>query len=92
LEHCIERGAILSTGSIFTVPQLNPTFIRHQPINTQPGVSLAEIEKHHIIQTLTLTGWRIRGKGGAAEILELHPSTLYSRMKKLEINRPENVA
>ena len=29
------------------------------------------------------------GKGGAAEILNINPNTLRSRMKKLHIKRPE---
>ena len=34
-----------------------------------------------------MTGWRIRGKNGAAEILGLKPTTLESRMAKLGIRR-----
>ena len=90
LEHVIERGAILSTGLLFKVPELNPAFDRQLPGNKPPGRSLVEIETFHITQTLILTGWRIRGKGGAAEILGLHPSTLYSRLKKLGIRRHGN--
>jgi transcriptional regulator with GAF, ATPase, and Fis domain len=33
-------------------------------------------------------GWRVSGKGGAAELLGLRPSTLDFRMKKRGINRP----
>ncbi len=91
LEHVMERGTILSTGSIFSVPDLNPALSHHEPFETQQGLTLAEMEKQYILKTLAMTGWRIRGKGGTAEILELHPSTLYSRMKKLGIHRPENI-
>jgi formate hydrogenlyase transcriptional activator len=38
---------------------------------------------------LSETPWRIEGKGGAASILGLHPSTLGARMHKLGIVRPE---
>jgi formate hydrogenlyase transcriptional activator len=31
--------------------------------------------------------WRIRGAGGAAEILDLQPTTLESRMAKLGLHR-----
>jgi len=34
-----------------------------------------------------MTGWKIKGNMAAAEILELKPTTLYSRMKKLGIKR-----
>jgi len=33
--------------------------------------------------------WRISGKGGAAGILGLRPTTLHSRMKKLGVSRPK---
>jgi transcriptional regulator with GAF, ATPase, and Fis domain len=48
-------------------------------------VTLAEAERDHILKTLELTNWRIKGKHGAAERLDMEPSTLYSRMQKLGI-------
>ena len=33
-------------------------------------------------------GWRIRGTGGAADVLGLKPTTLEARMAKLGIHRP----
>jgi transcriptional regulator with GAF, ATPase, and Fis domain len=41
----------------------------------------------HILSVLDNSGWRIRGKKGAAERLNLKPSTLESKMKKLGIKR-----
>ena len=49
---------------------------------------LNEIQKAYILKILKMTNWRVRGKNGAAEILEIKPSTLESRMKKLGIKRP----
>ena len=37
---------------------------------------------------LERVGWRVAGKGGAAEILGLKRSTLHSKMQKLRIHRP----
>jgi formate hydrogenlyase transcriptional activator len=37
-------------------------------------------------------GWRISGKGNAADHLNLHPNTLRFRMKKLGITRPLQAA
>jgi hypothetical protein len=37
-------------------------------------------------QTLNKTNWRIKGKNGAAKLLRLKPSTLYSKMAKLGIS------
>jgi transcriptional regulator with GAF, ATPase, and Fis domain len=49
--------------------------------------TLEEIEKRHVIDVMEETGWRVRGKDGAAEILGIKPTTLESRMQKLGIKR-----
>ena len=41
-----------------------------------------------LLRVLQETGWRIDGPSGAAAILNLHPSTLRFRIKKLGIRRP----
>jgi len=51
--------------------------------------TLQETERNQILKILSETKWRIDGKGGAAEILGLHPSTLRARMHKLGIVRPK---
>ena len=51
-------------------------------------VTLDELERSYILEVLKATGWRIKGDGGAAELLGLHPSTLHSRMRRLGIKRP----
>jgi DNA-binding NtrC family response regulator len=53
----------------------------------RPGKSLDELQRVHIEKVLDQTGWRIRGEGGAAEILGIKESTLRFRMKKLGIER-----
>jgi hypothetical protein len=35
------------------------------------------------------TGWRVRGKGGAADVLGMKPTTLEGRMAKLGIKRTQ---
>jgi transcriptional regulator with GAF, ATPase, and Fis domain len=54
-----------------------------------PGetLTLEQAERFHIVSTLKQTQWRIDGQQGAARILNVHPSTLRSRMKKLGIQR-----
>jgi len=49
---------------------------------------LEMVERNHIVNVLDRTGWQVRGKGGAAEILGLKESTLRAKMKKLGIHRP----
>ena len=50
-------------------------------------LTLADAEREHIVRALEKTGWRIKGPKGAAGELGLNPATLYSRMKKLGIER-----
>jgi transcriptional regulator with GAF, ATPase, and Fis domain len=53
-----------------------------------PLKSLQEIERDHIIRVLQETNWRIDGPKGAAVILDMNPSTLRSRLRKLRIKKP----
>jgi transcriptional regulator with GAF, ATPase, and Fis domain len=45
------------------------------------------MERSHIVSVLERTGWRVAGKGGAAETLGLKRTTLRAKMKKLDIKR-----
>ena len=85
LENVIERGAILCTGSRFKVPELLKVDKDEMP--NQGIASLSENERRHIIYVLKKTGGVIHGKGAAAELLNVHPNTLYSKMKKLGIKK-----
>jgi formate hydrogenlyase transcriptional activator len=54
---------------------------------TGDSSSLEQVEKRYIQSVLQKTDWVIEGERGAAKILDLHPNTLRSRMKKLGIER-----
>jgi len=43
------------------------------------------MEKEYILSVLKQCNFKIAGKGGAAELLNLPPTTLHSKMKKLGI-------
>jgi transcriptional regulator with GAF, ATPase, and Fis domain len=45
------------------------------------------LERDNILRALEEAKWRIAGPGGAAELLQLKPSTLTSRMKKLGLGK-----
>ena len=84
LENIIERAVIISHGSSLSVdPILEPRFEE-----TDKLLPLAEYERRYIIKVLEKTYWRVEGPEGAARILDMHPETLRSRMRKLEIKRP----
>ena len=50
------------------------------------------IEPAHIRRVVEGSGWKIHGKGNAAEQVGLHPNTLRSRIQKLGIRRPARPA
>ncbi|MGD8257953.1 MAG: helix-turn-helix domain-containing protein [Desulfobacterales bacterium] len=56
-----------------------------------PQKSLQAMEMGHIIRVLEQTNWRIDGPKGAAVILDMNPSTLRSRMRKLGIKNLKGV-
>ena len=57
------------------------------PRNVAPPVTLDEAERRHILAVLERANGVIHGPNGAAKILNIHPNTLRSRMKKLGIHR-----
>jgi PAS domain S-box-containing protein len=83
LRNVIEQSMIITKGTTLNV-QLPGT---QEQIENQ-RVRLEDVERNHIQKILEQTGWRVRGKAGAAELLGLKPTTLDARMKKLEIVRP----
>jgi len=86
LEHVIERGAILSDGEEFRLPELTPAY---QPAETTSGgLTFRQMEKSHLLWALQKTGGKIYGRDGAAELLDLHPNSLHSKMKRLGIAKP----
>jgi formate hydrogenlyase transcriptional activator len=50
--------------------------------------TLDDAQRHHILQILRQTKWRISGPRGAAAILGIKRTTLQARMRKLGIKRP----
>jgi len=79
LRNVIEHALIISKGDTLELQRLSGM----APISLPS--TLEEVERQHIQDILSATHGRIKGMGGAAECLGLHPSTLYSRMRKLGI-------
>jgi len=67
---------------------VQPSTKKTSPVTEAGPDSLEEMERRHIESVLNQAGWQIEGERGAARILEMKPSTLRSRMQKLEIKRP----
>lgn len=86
LRNVIEQGIIIcDNGTLsLSIPKLRANSV-------SVSVTLQAAEHRHIMDALQKTGWRIKGPRGAAELLGLKPSTLYTKMEKLGIslNRPK---
>ena len=80
LRNIIERGMILTKDKTLVVE-----LPKNATAETDVTSNLDDIIRREILAVLKQTRWRIAGKDGAAEILGLKRSTLYSKMKKLGI-------
>mgnify|MGYP003624367478 CR=1 FL=1 len=87
LENLIERASILSNDETLLIPgfesevQKSKVSIKEQNEN----VSLNTIQRNHILNILELCKWKISGANSASVLLDLKPSTLRDKMKKLGI-------
>ena len=88
LEGIIERGVIMSNGPYLQFPELGVE--QQESVKAWPKATMEEMERFHILHTVEQTGWKVRGPGGAAELLNMNYSTLVSRMRKLGIVRPSD--
>ena len=86
LQNIIEHGLVVSKGETLEVPQ---AYFGKTPAISPVSdlLSLQEYEKKYILEILQYTKGKIYGPKGAARILDLKPSTLQSRMKKLGIEK-----
>ncbi len=86
LENVVERSLIISSGRKLELGD----WLRRKNTAPKPTglVTMEEAERSHIIAVLEHTRWKVSGATGAAKILDMIPTTLDSRMKKLGIQRP----
>ena len=89
LENVIERALILTKGEPLTFEDLLvPKPDSRSSLSSEPQdqtLELDEVISHHIRQVLEMTHGKVHGKGGAAELLRINPSTLRNRMNQLGI-------
>ncbi len=84
LMNVVERSVVLTQGTV-----LAASLPEAAGATVGKVLSMEEMERKHISQVLEMTGWRVRGREGAAELLGLKPTTLESRMERLKIRRPK---
>jgi len=81
LENVIERAMVVAEESGLVIKPSDFSITKNK------AILLEDIEREHIAKVLEMANWRVRGKNGAAEILGLKPTTLDSKIRKLNIDR-----
>jgi hydrogenase-4 transcriptional activator len=87
LQNVIERGVIMTTGSILSMQTIaNLTKDDAPLLDNQPVTTLADAERAHIAAALRETNGVIGGPRGAASQLGLPRTTLIAKMRRLGIS------
>ena len=99
LRNVIERAVISARGGLleFDVPafgaSIDRTCVAPRDIDQAEPEYLTEIEmqrrqRQNLLAVMQKAGWKIKGAGGAAELLGVSPTTLFARMEKMGLKRP----
>jgi transcriptional regulator with GAF, ATPase, and Fis domain len=88
LRNVVERAMILCTGPLLRIAP-PPGTTRSEERGDGTVLALDEAQRRHILKALRTAAGRVRGSGGAAELLGVNASTLRSRMKRLGIDLDE---
>jgi len=99
LKNVIERAVILARGGALRLdlapPEPGvPAAAPARPVSAAPAqaylteAEMREQQRNNLLAALEAAGWRISGKGGAAQLLGIKPTTLSDRMRSLGIERP----
>jgi PAS domain S-box-containing protein len=98
LKNVIERAVILSQGHVLRLDLSLPAR-GARPAGSVTGSEAARdtvlteremkaLQKRNLVAALKQANWRVSGKGGAAELLGIRPTTLSDRIRVLGIKRP----
>ncbi|HEX9736414.1 MAG TPA: sigma 54-interacting transcriptional regulator [Thermoanaerobaculia bacterium] len=89
LENVIERGVVSCRGTTLDLEDPGTLTPGRRGGHALPSATaLRDVERRHIRSVLERTRWVIEGKGGAAKVLGMAPSSLRSAMKRLGVRRP----
>ena len=84
LRNVIEQAMIVCQEKVLLVRI--PNF---QESMQSVDLKLEDVVRNHILKILEKSGWRVKGQNGAAEMLGIKPTTLYSKISRLGIKRPD---
>jgi DNA-binding NtrC family response regulator len=89
LQNIIERTVLLNKDAVIDTIKIPGSFknMANEIGANEEISSIPEAERQHILKVLQQCNNRVIGPGGAAEMLNIPPSTLYSKMKRLGLNK-----
>ena len=99
LKNVIERAVILSQGNVLRLDlslaatgaetvaaSQSDDLAAESPILTEKDMKI--LQKKNLLAALRQANWRVSGKGGAAELLGVRPTTLADRIKSFDVRKP----
>jgi transcriptional regulator with GAF, ATPase, and Fis domain len=101
LQNVLERGVITARQRRINLDHALPraseqaSHLKPAPFAPPPEdriktvQELQKIERDNILRALEASQWRVAGKNGAAQRLGMPPTTLQSKMKTMQIRRPQ---
>jgi len=97
LKNVIERAVILSPSKVLRLDLSMPGFSPEETATDSVAPSTDDVltekemrdyQKRNTVKALEEANWKVSGKGGAAELLGVRPTTLADRIRTYKIKRP----
>jgi transcriptional regulator with GAF, ATPase, and Fis domain len=89
LEHIIERSILMANDNVLREVHLPAAKQGDKQTIALFNQTIEEMERSHIINILKQCEGKISGPGGAAGVLAIQPTTLHSKMRKLNITKKD---
>jgi transcriptional regulator with GAF, ATPase, and Fis domain len=99
LQNVIERAVILARGGKlqFDLPNrtlpasVGPAAISTEKVEEDLSLDQLAVREREIVQAaLKRSNWKVYGPDGAAAMLRIKPTTLVSKMKRLNVEKPDH--
>ena len=90
LQNVIDRGSIISTGGKLQIDlAVTPPQGAVAELTVLSEAEMTAAQRSNLVAALRRTDGKVAGEDGAAQLLGIQPTTLYSRIKKMQITAEE---
>jgi DNA-binding NtrC family response regulator len=89
LQNVMERAAIVSRDRKVVIEMARSTPEQAQSTSFRTEAQMQDLARANLIAALRETRGRISGAAGAAELMGVKPTTLYSRLRKFRISEAD---